>query len=209
MSSLYQHPAQTRAQVIETAQEFGDGRQSDESGFRGAMSPPSGHSRTMSNSRRNNKRRGSLSRPRVAGRMNSGNVVPPAPGISEVLSPHAPSNSSAASASTAVADTPLLKHADHDHESAEDVREHLAKDANEAEQGVADGHSHEDGHGHGHGHGHGGHGHDHGSMNMRGVFLHVLGDAYVLSWGGSEPSLTQCCSLGNVGVIAAGLVIWL
>ena len=37
-----------------------------------------------------------------------------------------------------------------------------------------------------------GHGHSHGNMNMRGVFLHVLGDA-----------------LGNVGVIAAGLVIWL
>lgn len=36
------------------------------------------------------------------------------------------------------------------------------------------------------------HGHSHGNMNMHGVFLHVLGDA-----------------LGNVGVIAAGLVIWL
>lgn len=45
----------------------------------------------------------------------------------------------------------------------------------------------DDGHGHGHSHGGG-----NGSMNMRGVFLHVLGDA-----------------LGNVGVIAAGLVIWL
>ncbi|BGP57477.1 Zinc resistance conferring protein [Rhodotorula sphaerocarpa] len=50
-----------------------------------------------------------------------------------------------------------------------------------------------DEHGHSHG-GHGGHGHggQDGSMNMRGVFLHVLGDA-----------------LGNVGVIAAGLFIWL
>ncbi|POY76339.1 transporter of heavy metals [Rhodotorula taiwanensis] len=50
-----------------------------------------------------------------------------------------------------------------------------------------------DDHGHSHG-GHGGHGHStaDGSMNMRGVFLHVLGDA-----------------LGNVGVIAAGLFIWL
>ncbi|GEM12520.1 solute carrier family 30 (zinc transporter), member 1 [Rhodotorula toruloides] len=49
--------------------------------------------------------------------------------------------------------------------------------------------AHEEG-GHG-GHGdHGGHGE--GSMNMKGVFLHVLGDA-----------------LGNVGVIAAGLFIWL
>lgn len=42
----------------------------------------------------------------------------------------------------------------------------------------------------GHGHSHGG-GHD-GEMNMRGVFLHVLGDA-----------------LGNVGVIASGLFILL
>lgn len=48
-------------------------------------------------------------------------------------------------------------------------------------------------HSHGSGGGHGGHGHSHdGNMNMRGVFLHVLGDA-----------------LGNVGVIAAGLFIML
>ncbi|TDL28704.1 cation efflux protein [Rickenella mellea] len=41
---------------------------------------------------------------------------------------------------------------------------------------------------------HGGHGHSHahGSMNMRALVLHVMGDA-----------------LGNVGVIATGLVIWL
>ncbi|KAM0755611.1 cation efflux protein [Meredithblackwellia eburnea MCA 4105] len=71
----------------------------------------------------------------------------------------------------------------------------------------AEGHSHEQGEHHEHGehgehahegaaadhggHSHGGHSHD-GSMNMQGVFLHVLGDA-----------------LGNVGVIAAGLFIWL
>ncbi|RPD64938.1 cation efflux protein [Lentinus tigrinus ALCF2SS1-6] len=57
-----------------------------------------------------------------------------------------------------------------------------------------DSHVHGNGHanGHGHGHGHGGHGHSHGSMNMRALVLHVLGDA-----------------LGNVGVIATGLVIWL
>ena len=36
----------------------------------------------------------------------------------------------------------------------------------------------------------GGH-HHHGSMNMRALLLHVLGDA-----------------LGNVGVIASGLIIW-
>lgn len=38
----------------------------------------------------------------------------------------------------------------------------------------------------------GGHGHSHGDLNMRGVFLHVMGDA-----------------LGNIGVIATALIIWL
>jgi zinc transporter 1 len=37
-----------------------------------------------------------------------------------------------------------------------------------------------------------GHSHGHGSMNMKAILLHVLGDA-----------------LGNVGVIATGLIIWL
>lgn len=37
-----------------------------------------------------------------------------------------------------------------------------------------------------------GHGHSHGDLNMRGVFLHVMGDA-----------------LGNIGVIASALLIWL
>lgn len=57
----------------------------------------------------------------------------------------------------------------------------------------AHGHEHEEhaGHDHGHGHGHS-HGGEDGSMNAKGVFLHVLGDA-----------------LGNVGVIATGLFIWL
>jgi zinc transporter 1 len=36
-----------------------------------------------------------------------------------------------------------------------------------------------------------GHSHAHGSMNMKAILLHVLGDA-----------------LGNVGVIATGLIIW-
>ena len=40
--------------------------------------------------------------------------------------------------------------------------------------------------------GQGGHGHSHADLNMRGVFLHVLGDA-----------------LGNIGVIATALIIWL
>ena len=37
-----------------------------------------------------------------------------------------------------------------------------------------------------------GHGHSHGDLNMRGVFLHVMGDA-----------------LGNIGVIVSALIIWL
>ena len=37
-----------------------------------------------------------------------------------------------------------------------------------------------------------GHGHSHSDLNMRGVFLHVLGDA-----------------LGNIGVIGSALIIWL
>jgi len=37
-----------------------------------------------------------------------------------------------------------------------------------------------------------GHGHSHGDLNMRGVFLHVMGDA-----------------LGNIGVITSALFIWL
>lgn len=41
-------------------------------------------------------------------------------------------------------------------------------------------------------HSHGGHGNSHGDLNMRGVFLHVLGDA-----------------LGNIGVIGSALIIWL
>jgi len=175
MSSLYQHPAQTRAAVIETAQEFGYGRQGDnEGGFMGAMSPPSGHSRTMSNSRRNNKRGGSISRPRENVRKSSGNFGPPAPGANEIRSPHAPSNSSSATSSTAVTETPLSKPDDHDHDHADPGHQHLAKDSNDAEQGKAHDHSHQ---GKDQGHSHGGDGHSHGSMNMRGVFLHVLGDA--------------------------------
>lgn len=49
-------------------------------------------------------------------------------------------------------------------------------------------HEHEDDHGQEHSHGHS----ESGSMNMRALLLHVLGDA-----------------LGNVGVIATGLIIWL
>ncbi|GAA94015.1 hypothetical protein E5Q_00662 [Mixia osmundae IAM 14324] len=69
---------------------------------------------------------------------------------------------------------------DHDHSSP-----HVHENGGDADD--------EEDHGHQHGPKPAGStGHSHGNMNMRGVFLHVLGDA-----------------LGNVGVIVAGLVIWL
>jgi zinc transporter 1 len=129
MSSLYQHPAQTRAQVIETAHEFGYGR--DESSFMGAMSPPpSGSSRRA---------HGSMSR--KSHRHGSGPAAA-----------HGESANADSSASTAVDDSsPVLKADSHGHSHAKDVVS--------AEEGHAhgeDGHSHgkDDGHGHG-GHSHG------------------------------------------------------
>lgn len=66
-----------------------------------------------------------------------------------------------------------LHYADHGHSHSHDDHEAAAAPSS--------------GGGHGHGHSHGS-----GSMNMRGVLIHVMGDA-----------------LGNVGVIATGLIIWL
>jgi len=79
----------------------------------------------------------------------------------------------------------------------------------------------ESGHGDSHDHDHAGHG-DHGgeapsegNMNMRGVFLHVLGDAVRFSFRLLSRVLSKLTllslsnQLGNVGVIAAGLFIWL
>lgn len=98
-------------------------------------------------------------------------------------------------------------HGDHDHDHAHEDVEAGGKSATKTSRGwfgqkkvVAEddddhlpsatsavAHSPAAGHGHSHGHSHG-----EGSMNMRGVFLHVLGDA-----------------LGNVGVIGSGLFILL
>lgn len=64
-------------------------------------------------------------------------------------------------------DSRVYNHDDHHHNKPKDSAEHA-------------------------GHSHGGHGHSHGDLNMRGVFLHVLGDA-----------------LGNIGVIITALIIWL
>ncbi|WVR05770.1 hypothetical protein IAU60_002795 [Kwoniella sp. DSM 27419] len=191
VSDLYQHPAGTRAQIIETAQEFGYGQsnlsQSVDDGLNSIKSPTSGHHRALSSSRRG--KRASLSRPKEV-RKGSASRVPPAEGQNETLPPV---GGSASSTLTALSNGHSKAHShshshsdadhDHDHDHGASHGKKLAANASDAEAG----HSHDDGHGHGHG----GHGHSHGSMNMRGVFLHVLGDA-----------------LGNVGVIAAGLVIW-
>jgi zinc transporter 1 len=175
MSSLYQHPAQTRAQVIETAAEFGYGRHEESPTASFAKSPPShnhGHGRANSASRRSARQGSGSSRPRNK-RAGSGNAIPPVPGHNEVLAPHHEEDSTASSG-TAVEDgessgSPVVdSHAGHNHGKSLA----LAKNVEEAEHG----HSHDGDDGHGHGGGDG-HGHSHGSMNMRGVFLHVLGDA--------------------------------
>ncbi|RXK42064.1 solute carrier family 30 (zinc transporter), member 1 [Tremella mesenterica] len=194
MSSLYAHPAQTRASVIETAHEFGYGRHTDETAeisdkFAGAMSPPSLHSRSLSINRR------SSSRAQIR-RESSATRIPPVPGSNSTKAPSriplidgASSSASTTNTSTTIVPPPpgqppkqLDDHVGHDH--VHDHSEHAA-DLGQAEQGG------QNGNGQSHNHSHGDHGHSHGSMNMRGVFLHVMGDA-----------------LGNVGVIAAGLVIW-
>lgn len=81
-----------------------------------------------------------------------------------------------ASPTNAQESTPLLvdesRPSDHDHTSSSSGKRTLNHETVE----------------HGHGHSHS----EAGSMNMRALLLHVLGDA-----------------LGNVGVIATGLIIWL
>ncbi|WVW82148.1 hypothetical protein I302_104154 [Kwoniella bestiolae CBS 10118] len=196
VSELYQHPAETRAQIIETAQEFGYGQNNQLSSSldsaNGIKSPPNHHHRALSNSRRS-KRNGSVSSRPTEIRKGSASRIPPTAGQNDTLPPVGGSASTASSATAVTESGPaaltkskLSTSHSHDHDHEHDHGNNnklLASTASDAENG----HSHD----HDHGHGHGGHGHSHGSMNMRGVFLHVLGDA-----------------LGNVGVIAAGLVIW-
>ncbi|KAK6905560.1 hypothetical protein I203_106390 [Kwoniella mangroviensis CBS 8507] len=202
VSELYQHPAETRAQIIETAQEFGYGQNNQlsnslDSGLNNVLkSPPTHHRRALSNSRRSG-RHGSISSRPGETRKGSASRIPPSAGQNDTLPPVGGSASTTSSATVVTESAPAapaksklsVAHGhdhDHDHEHDHDHgngnnKKPLASNASDAENG----------HSHDHGHGHGGHGHSHGSMNMRGVFLHVLGDA-----------------LGNVGVIAAGLVIW-
>ncbi|KAI0639769.1 cation efflux protein [Trametes polyzona] len=131
-SSMYGHPAATRASIVQAANEVARAR---------SVSPSRGSRVSRSQSR--------------GGRRSM-----------DEIRDESPSDSSSDGQRTMNENTPLLA----DHASAESVPHSL--------------------HGHG-GHGHGG-GHSHGSMNMRALVLHVIGDA-----------------LGNVGVIATGLVIWL
>ncbi|KAH9950474.1 cation efflux protein [Amylocystis lapponica] len=134
-SSLYGHPAATRASMVQAAQDMIQARSPS----------PTGASR----------RRGSRSRSRARFGVEE-----------EVETEGTVVGSSSGNAPAADENTPLL-----------------LSDA-VSEESVP--HSLQGGHSHAHG------GHSHGSMNMRALLLHVLGDA-----------------LGNVGVIATGLVIWL
>ncbi|KAH9898035.1 cation efflux protein [Cubamyces lactineus] len=132
-SSMYGHPAATRASIVQAANEVARAR---------SVSPSRGTRMSRSRSR--------------GGRASMDDIRD-----------ESPSDSTASEQRTVNEATPLLHD---DNASEESVPQSL--------------------HGHG-GHSHGG-GHAHGSMNMRALVLHVLGDA-----------------LGNVGVIATGLVIWL
>lgn len=80
------------------------------------------------------------------------------------------------SATMATEQTPLLNGAKPGRSSSHDSHEHHSTEQNGTETPVPKKSS----------------GHSHGSMNMRALVLHVMGDA-----------------LGNVGVIATGLIIWL
>ncbi|CDO76645.1 hypothetical protein BN946_scf184868.g59 [Trametes cinnabarina] len=133
-SSMYGHPAATRASIVQAANEVA-------------------RARSVSPSRRS---RISRSRSR-AGRASMDDIRD-----------ESPSGSSSSERRIVNENTPLLP----DHASEESESHSLPE--------------------HGGGRNHGGQSHSHGSMNMRALLLHVLGDA-----------------LGNVGVIATGLVIWL
>jgi len=80
----------------------------------------------------------------------------------------------------------------HDHSHGHDHHHHDHGHSHGHDHSHDHGHDHgKDGHDHNHDHGKGGHGHgDGGGHNMRGVFLHILGDA-----------------LGSVAVIVSALII--
>lgn len=132
-SSLYGHPAATRASLLQTANEIASAR---------SPSPPR-HSGSYTH------------RLSFDSSVTSSSIVPQATPVTPGATMGSPVEFSSEG-------TPLL----HDpHEHSPEL------------------HGHDGAHNHGH---------SHGSMNMRALLLHVLGDA-----------------LGNVGVIATGLIIWL
>ncbi|PWN28168.1 cation efflux protein [Jaminaea rosea] len=138
VGSLYGHPAQTRAYVVQTAQDMGYERQGKSVAIQG------GERDTLNPAASSSNGYGTMDR--------------------DVEADADAANDDLPSAETAIA--------------------HRLPGSNKAKKD----HSHGGAGGHSHG---GGHGHSHdGSMNMQGVFLHVLGDA-----------------LGNVGVILAGVFI--
>lgn len=194
-SSLYQHPAETRAQIIEAARL---GQSIDNDSFLG-RSPPV-HARMPSMGRRRTRNRVSRlsgvpgSNETFAPSSASAVEIPAAPANNEGAAAASPASSPADLTSPRASQRPITGAT----ESTDSPRH--SHDISTAERGGIDAHAHDhdDEHDHDHGNGHshgkenGAHGHSHGNMNMHGVFLHVLGDA-----------------LGNVGVIATGLVIWL
>lgn len=168
--SMYGHPALIRQSVIDTAQEYGYGRSpgpinlgNDESAF----SPRDGGKGPLS----------PLSE-------DGGDINP--------ISHHVRTKSK----NKALKNQRFLEEQLIVPDDSKKKNKPLANDHNEAEAG---GHSHDD-HDHDHDHDHdpspspkASNKHEHtGGMNMRGVWLHVLGDA-----------------LGNIGVILSGLIILL
>ncbi|KAL7418224.1 cation efflux protein [Mrakia frigida] len=186
LSSLYGHPAQTRASVVAAAEQMGYGHAHahDHQHVERPGSPGAASGRSRSR------------------------------GWAETTE-DAAAKARAKLESLVESSPPGSEHGahDHDHDHANHTHSHSESTTSYADAvktprsyGATDStvvapHSHDD---HSHAHGEEGHshshdeggaddhsGHSHGNMNMKGVFLHVLGDA-----------------LGNVGVIASGLVIW-
>lgn len=174
-SSLFGHPAQTRAHVMQAAEQAGYYR--SESPRRASFQTPGSagsHHRTPSVGR--------------------GLVMPSS--IDSAMNSRAPSNSNGAPLYSDVVKQ------QHNEDGEPSYQNAIAIDIEEPavssdSHNLPRKHSHGDIDNHDHDHrevtsGNGGHGHSHGSMNMHALLLHVMGDA-----------------LGNVGVIASGLIIWL
>lgn len=190
---MFGHPAQTRAALIEQAHEFGYGKKDREMAFSpeaGLSSSPGGHERSQSRNRSIGGRSGagqrhSMGGNEVIGGSNLRSVVESESAFAE--DGNHPGHTHSHEATVPSPNGVGGGHEGHDHGNGNGkALDSKVKDHDH------DDHDHDHGHSHGGGGGGGHGGHSHGNMNMRGVFLHVLGDA-----------------LGNVGVIAAGLVIML